>query len=145
VDTIPRPLLDRMEIIEIGSYTDEEKVQIAKRYLLPAEHEGSATESGVASCAISDAAMRAIIAGYTRESGVRTLRRELGRICRKTAMKIVDGKTKRASVTPKNLTEFLGPVKIHPRGARSGQGAGSRERASRGQRSEARYLRSRST
>lgn len=112
IDTIPRPLLDRMEIIEIGSYTDEEKVQIAKKYLLPKEMK----ENGIArgELKVSDAAIRAVIAGYTRESGVRTLRRELGGICRKTAMRLVGGKIKQVSVTPKNIGEFLGPVKVHP-------------------------------
>ncbi len=111
-DTIPRPLLDRMEVIELSSYTDEEKVQIAKRYLLPKQMELNGIKR--AQLRISDAALRAVIDGYTRESGVRRLDREMGRICRKTAIRLVEGEEHLLSVTPKNLQEILGPVKVHP-------------------------------
>lgn len=111
-DTIPRPLLDRMEVIELPSYTDEEKLQIAKRYLLPKQM--AATGLKKSQLKVSDAALRAVIAGYTRESGVRTLEREMGAICRKVAIRLVDGAAESLSVTPKNLQEVLGPVKIHP-------------------------------
>ena len=87
--TIPRPLLDRMEVIELTSYTDEEKLQIAKRYLLPRqmkEHGLKKTQ-----LRLSDDAIRQIISGYTRESGVRLLERQLGKVCRKAAMRLVDG------------------------------------------------------
>ena len=96
--TIPRPLLDRMEVIELTSYTDEEKLQIAKRYLLPRqmkEHGLKKTQ-----LRLSDDAIRQIISGYTRESGVRLLQRQLGKVCRKTAMRLVDGGEKRVNVTP---------------------------------------------
>ena len=86
---IPRPLMDRMEIIDFTSYTEEEKVQIAKRYLLPRqmkEHGLKKTQ-----LRLSDDAIRQIISGYTRESGVRLLERQLGKVCRKTAMRLVDG------------------------------------------------------
>ena len=109
LDTIPRPLLDRMEVIELTSYTDEEKLQIAKRYLLPRqmkEHGLKKTQ-----LRLSDDAIRQIISGYTRESGVRLLERQLGKVCRKTAMRLVDGGEKRVNVTPDSLRELLGVVR----------------------------------
>ena len=104
--TIPRPLLDRMEVIELTSYTDEEKLEIAKRYLLPKQMK----EHGVKKSALraSDEALRAVITGYTRESGVRTLERMMGKLCRKTAMQLVSGGVKRCCVTPENLEDYLG-------------------------------------
>ena len=105
-DTIPRPLLDRMEIIEIGSYTDEEKVQIAKRHLWPKELKAHGlTRSQVK---LTDQALRQIISGYTRESGVRRLERLLDTLCRKSAMKLVKEETKTVHITPDTLQEFLG-------------------------------------
>ncbi len=110
--TIPRPLLDRMEVIELTSYTDEEKLQIARRYLLPKQMK----EHGIAKGAlrVSDEAIRAIIAGYTKESGVRTLERTLGKLCRKAAMRLVSKTVKRVSVTDENLEEFLGVRRFLP-------------------------------
>ena len=110
--TIPRPLLDRMEVIELTSYTDEEKLQIAKRYLLPKQMK----EHGLKKTSLraSDAALRAIISGYTRESGVRTLERTMGKLCRKTAMRLVSGEGKRCTVTPENLEDYLGVRRYHP-------------------------------
>ena len=112
-DTIPRPLLDRMEVIELGSYTDEEKLMIAKQHLLPkqlAKHGLKKTQVRV-----SDDAIREMICCYTRESGVRNLERELGALCRKCAMRLVaDGAVKRVSVTGGNIDTFLGPRKILP-------------------------------
>ena len=110
--TIPRPLLDRMEVIELSSYTDEEKLQIARRYLLPKQMR----EHGVKKAAlrISDDAIRAVIAGYTRESGVRTLERTLGKLCRKAAMRLVTKTVKRISITEKDLEELLGPRRYLP-------------------------------
>ena len=105
-DTIPRPLLDRMEIIEIGSYTDEEKVQIAKRHLWPKELKAHGlTRSQVK---LTDQALHQIISGYTRESGVRRLERLLDTLCRKSAMKLVKEETKTVHITPDTLQEFLG-------------------------------------
>ena len=105
-DTIPRPLLDRMEIIEIGSYTDEEKVQISKRHLWPKELKAHGlTRSQVK---LTDQALRQIISGYTRESGVRRLERLLDTLCRKSAMKLVKEETKTVHITPDTLQEFLG-------------------------------------
>ncbi len=105
--TIPRPLLDRMEVIELLSYTDEEKLQIARRYLLPKQLK----EHGVAkrTLRIDDEALRAVITGYTRESGVRSLERLMGKLCRKTAMRLVTDTVKRITITEENLEEFLGP------------------------------------
>ena len=86
-DTIPRPLLDRMEVIELPSYTDEEKLQIAKRYLLPKELKRHGLEKS--QLRVSDGAIRAMIVSYTRESGVRVLERRIAAICRKAAMRLV--------------------------------------------------------
>ncbi len=112
LDTIPRPLLDRMEVIELGSYTDEEKLEIAKRHLLPKQLE----EHGLrkAQLRVSDSAIRGIIAGYTRESGVRVLERQLGKVCRKAAMRLISGEVKRVSLTDKTLEKFLGPRRYEP-------------------------------
>lgn len=110
--TIPRPLFDRMEIIELTSYTDEEKLQIAKRHLLPRELKRHGMRKN--QLRISDNAIREVISSYTRESGVRTLERELATICRKTAMKIVSDNVKKIDITGDNLEEFLGVRKYHP-------------------------------
>ena len=111
-DTIPRPLLDRMEIIELSSYTDEEKLQIAKRHLLPKElkrHGLNRTQ-----LKLTDNAIREVIASYTRESGVRVLERKLAAICRKTAMKVVSEDVKSVRITEKDLEEYLGVPRYHP-------------------------------
>jgi len=108
-ETIPRPLLDRMEVIELPSYTDEEKVEIARRHLLPKqlkEHGLRKTQLRV-----TDDALRAVIRGYTRESGVRVLERQIAALCRKTAMRLVSGDIKRVTITEKELKEFLGVVR----------------------------------
>jgi ATP-dependent Lon protease len=113
LDTVPRPLLDRMEIIELGSYTDEEKLMIAKNHLLPKQM----TKHGIkkAQLKVSDDAIREIIACYTRESGVRNLERNIAEICRKTAMKLTENEdTRKISVTGSNVTEFLGVRKFLP-------------------------------
>ncbi len=110
--TIPRPLLDRMEVIELTSYTDEEKLQIARRYLLPKQMK----EHGLAKPAlrVSDEAIRAVITGYTRESGVRSLERLMGKLCRKTAMRLVSKEARRVTVTPEDLEDFLGVRRYTP-------------------------------
>jgi len=112
VDTIPRPLLDRMEVIELPSYTDEEKLEIAKRHLLPKELKRHGLKKN--QLKLSDGALRAVIAGYTRESGVRVLERQLAALCRKAAMQVVSEKVKSVSVTEKELEELLGPRKFRP-------------------------------
>ena len=119
-DTIPRPLLDRMEVIELSSYTDEEKLQIAKRHLLPKQRKRHGLTAG--QLKISDNALREIITGYTRESGVRVLERQLAALCRKVAMHLVSNDVKHVYITDKNLEEYLGARRYHPeRQALSGQ------------------------
>ena len=113
LDTVPRPLLDRMEIIELGSYTDEEKVMIAKNHLIPKQ----LSKHGIkkAQLRITDDAIRQIIACYTRESGVRNLERRYAEICRKAAMQLLtQEEAKRITVTPSNLENFLGVRKYQP-------------------------------
>ena len=111
-ETIPKPLLDRMEVIELSSYTDEEKLQIAKQHLLPKER----TRHGLkgTQLKITDDAIREIISGYTHESGVRVLERRLAAVCRKAAMKIVSGEKKSVQVTGDSLEELLGVRRYHP-------------------------------
>lgn len=113
LDTVPRPLLDRMEIIELGSYTDEEKLMIAKNHLLPKQMAKHGIKK--AQLKVSDDAIREVIACYTRESGVRNLERSIADICRKTAMKLTsDEEIKKVSVTGSNVSEFLGVRKFLP-------------------------------
>ncbi len=109
LDTIPRPLLDRMEVIELPSYTTEEKFHIAKKHLIPRVLEKNGLTK--VSLKIQDNAIYRMIEGYTREAGVRTLERELGTLCRKAAKKIVDKKAASVVVTDKNLNEFLGVIR----------------------------------
>ena len=104
-DTIPRPLLDRMEVIELGSYTDEEKVQIAKRHLLPKQMTEHGLKKGT--LRVGDEVLRAIIRDYTRESGVRQLERRLAAVCRKADMRLLTGTVKRITVTEKELPKLL--------------------------------------
>lgn len=106
-DTIPRPLLDRMEVIELPSYTDKEKVQIAKRHLLPRELKRHGLTR--AQLKVSDNGLEQLIAGYTKESGVRLLERKLATVCRKCAVQIAKESVKQIHITDKNLQEFLGP------------------------------------
>jgi len=113
LDTVPRPLLDRMEIIELGSYTDEEKLMIAKNHLIPKQLAKHGLKKS--QLRITDDAIREIITCYTRESGVRNLERSFGEICRKAAMQIVAQETpRRITVTGSNLETFLGVRKFLP-------------------------------
>ena len=112
LDTIPRPLLDRMEVIELGSYTDEEKVQIAKKHLLPKQMKKHGLTAS--QLKVSDNAVRAIISAYTRESGVRVLERKLAGICRKAAMKVVSEEAKVVRVSDKVLKDYLGTPHYTP-------------------------------
>ena len=111
-DTIPRALLDRMELIELPSYTDEEKVQIAKRHLIPKQRKKHGLSAQ--QLKITDSALHAVISSYTRESGVRVLERQIAAICRKAAGGIAEDKFKAISVKPENLQELLGPAKFKP-------------------------------
>lgn len=108
VETIPPALLDRMEIIQLSSYTDEEKVKIAQLHLLPKELKLNGLEKYKVT--LSEKAVRRIIHDYTREAGVRNLERKIAAVCRKIAFKIVKGNSKSAQVTEKNLEKYLGPV-----------------------------------
>ena len=113
LDTVPKPLLDRMEIIELGSYTDEEKLMIAKNHLIPKQLQKHGLKK--AQLRVTDDAIREIITCYTRESGVRNLERSFGEICRKAAMQIVSQETpKRITVTGSNLEDFLGVRRFLP-------------------------------
>lgn len=107
--TIPRPLLDRMEVIELTSYTDEEKLQIARQYLLPKQRKEHGLEKK--QLKVTDAAIREMITGYTRESGVRSLERQLAALCRKAAMGLVTGETEKITVKPEDLPRLLGTRK----------------------------------
>ena len=111
LDTIPTPLLDRMEVIELSGYTYEEKLQIAKRYLFPKQMKANGMPEG--SVEIPDKVMTEIIAGYTKESGVRNLERKIATVIRKIAVKIVrDGETDKKFVVKKSdLKEYLGAQK----------------------------------
>ena len=106
LDTIPRPLLDRMEVMELPGYITLEKIEIAKRYILPRQIE----ENGLSAKAlgISDAGLRHIINGYTREAGVRELERKIATICRKLAKRYASGKKRPAKVNERNVRKFLG-------------------------------------
>ncbi len=112
LDTIPAPLLDRMEIIELNSYTREEKFNIAKKHLLPKQLEKHGEKS--ATVKVNDAALYSIIDFYTREAGVRKLERRIAEICRKSAKQLVSGDTAKVNVTDKNITDFLGVKKYLP-------------------------------
>ena len=106
LQTIPRPLLDRMEVIEISSYTQNEKEHIAREHLIPKQIKAHGLKEN--QLLISDEALREVIAGYTKEAGVRSLERKLGEICRKTARKILEDKEETISVNVDNLESFLG-------------------------------------
>jgi ATP-dependent Lon protease len=106
---IPAPLLDRMEVIRIPGYTEDEKVNIAERYLLPKQIKANGLEESELS--VSESALRDVIRHYTREAGVRNLEREVSKLCRKVVKDILlqkDSKSKKTSVTPKNLEKYLG-------------------------------------
>jgi len=108
VDTIPAALLDRMEVIHLSSYTDEEKVNIARLHLIPKERK----EHGLTAknFSVAPKTVERIIRDYTRESGVRNLERKIAGLCRKAARKIVEGDLESVKVTPANLASFLGPI-----------------------------------
>ena len=110
LDSIPGPLRDRMEVIELSGYTEEEKLNIARRHLLAKEMEAHGiTEDDLE---IKDEAIRAVIRSYTREAGVRNIERKLAAICRGVAKDIVAGKSGKAVVTPDNLAKYLGPIQF---------------------------------
>jgi ATP-dependent Lon protease len=110
LDSIPGPLRDRMEVIELPGYTQEEKLQIARRYLIARQLEANGLTAEQVE--VDDAALTAIVGGYTRESGVRNLEREIGAVLRHAAMRITEGATVPISVGPNEIEEILGPPKF---------------------------------
>lgn len=112
VSTIPAALLDRMELIELSGYTEEEKVQIAKKYLIPRQRERNGLKT--ADFHFTDALLRKIIRSYTREAGVRELERTIGALCRKVGKKIVLADKTISPLSARTLEEYLGPVKFLP-------------------------------
>ena len=111
-DTLPAPLLDRMETVEVSGYTENEKFHIAKEHLIGKQLKKNGLKKS--NLRISDSAIKDMINSYTRESGVRSLERRIGEICRKTAKLIYSGEKTRVSVTDKNLEEYLGKIKYLP-------------------------------
>ncbi|MCL6682617.1 endopeptidase La [Sphingomonas alba] len=107
---MPQPLLDRMEIIRLEGYTEDEKVEIAKRHLIPKQLEAHGVKDG--ELIITDEGLRGVIRHYTREAGVRTLERELAKIARKSLRQILEGKTEKVELTMANLSDFLGVRKF---------------------------------
>ena len=112
VDTIPPALFDRMEIIQISGYTDDEKLNIAKKYLIPKQLKAHGIDEGAIK--ITDSVILEIINSYTREAGVRSLERQFANICRKSARQIVSKKKSKIDITSKNLEEYLGVKKYLP-------------------------------
>jgi ATP-dependent Lon protease len=122
LDTIPRPLLDRMEMLRLPGYSEEEKLEIARKYLTPRQLK----ESGLTAeqCNISDDVVRRIISGYTREAGLRQLERGIGRVARKIALRFAEGNTECVTVQPDDLADMLGPERFFPEQARKQQPPG---------------------
>jgi ATP-dependent Lon protease len=112
LETVQPALRDRMEVIRLAGYTEEEKLEIARRHLLPKQIE----ENGITAknLHVSKKALSAVIQQYTQEAGLRQLEREIGRVCRKVARRIAEGKSETVRVTPKNVHEYLGPPKSFP-------------------------------
>lgn len=111
-DGIPTPLMDRMEIIELSTYTDTEKLNIAKNHLVPKQLKRNGISSRLFK--ITDGGILALIKGYTRESGVRNLEREIASLIRKSAKRIAEGEVKSVRITEKNLSDYLGKIKVLP-------------------------------
>ena len=112
LETVPRPLIDRMEIIELTTYTKNEKISIAKNHLMPKQYKRHGVTKRT--LRITDEALTEIIDGYTRESGVRSLERKIAAVCRKAARRIVEDGVKSVTVKPDNVADFLGPKKLLP-------------------------------
>lgn len=112
LDTIPRPLLDRMEVLRLPGYTEEEKLEIARRYLIPRQLK----EAGLTpeQCEIPEDTLKVIIRNYTREAGLRRLERTIARVCRKVALKFAEGNPEPVTVRPEDLGEMLGPEPFNP-------------------------------
>ena len=127
LDTVPGPLRDRMEVIQLAGYTEEEKLQIARRYLVGRQIERNGLKRS--QIAFTDAGLRTIIADYTREAGVRNLEREIGSVCRKVARRVAEGDAgRRVSVTGPRVRELLGPPALRGRPAAAHLRSGGRDR-----------------
>lgn len=122
LDTIPRPLLDRLEILRLSGYSDEEKVEIAKRYIVPRQLQ----ESGLTAnqLVLPEATLTQIISRYTREAGVRLLEKAIGRVTRKIAVRFAEGKGETVTVNPGDLADLLGPERVAPEHVRKNLPAG---------------------
>ena len=116
LDSVPRPLLDRMETLRLSGYTEEEKIQIARRYLIPRQFREAGLDDG--KLALTDLALRRIVSGYTREAGLRQLERAIGRVSRKTALRFAEGDAGAVSVDAENLADLLGSEMFMPEQAR---------------------------
>jgi len=116
LDTVPAPLLDRLEVLRLSGYSEQEKLEIARRYLIPRQ----VKETGIpeASFQLPDETVRLVASRYTREAGVRQLEQVIGRLARKVAVRFAEGKTEPVTVGPEDLTEFLGPERFSPEEAR---------------------------
>ena len=112
IQNIPGPLLDRMEVVQFSGYTEQEKLAIAQRYLVPRQLKENGLKAEQID--ISDDALAEVITGYTRESGVRQLERELGKLARKVARKIAAREVERVDVDADKVHELLGRPKVHP-------------------------------
>jgi ATP-dependent Lon protease len=116
LETIPGPLLDRLEILRLSGYSEEEKVEIARRYLIPRQWQQNGVKPE--QLILTDEGLKLVVSRYTREAGVRRLEQTLGRLTRKIAVRIAEGKTESVTVGPENLAELLGPERISPEQAR---------------------------
>ena len=121
-DQIPAPLLDRMEMVDFSGYTEQEKLEIAKRYLLPRQLEENGL--GAEELEVEEPAIQRVISGYTREAGVRQLERELGKVARKAARRIAGGETGRVVVSEDDIQEILGRPRVHPERAAANDAVG---------------------
>ncbi len=111
LETIPAPLLDRMELVQLDGYTEDEKVAIAKHHLFPRQREKAGLRDG--ELTVTDAAFHALVSGWTREAGVRNLERQIGKITRKAVTKIASGATEHVTVDEPDLKEFVGRPRFH--------------------------------
>jgi ATP-dependent Lon protease len=122
LDTIPQPLLDRMEVVRLAGYSEEEKLEIARRYQVPKQLKEAGLSTDI--CALSDEALRIIISRYTREAGVRQLERAIGRVMRKVALKVAEGTPGAVAIQKDELLDLLGPERFSPEQARKNVPAG---------------------
>jgi ATP-dependent Lon protease len=111
-ETIHPAFLDRMELIQLSGYTEEEKLRIARRHLIPKQLRENGLSTG--QVGFTEPGIRQLIAGYTREAGLRNLEREIGSVCRKVAVRVAEGRTAKVTVLPKTVAKLLGPVKFLP-------------------------------